>query len=851
MNREEYVHQNTARMEKILGSSAQSGLTEEVIKAKTRKLKKDETIRKRAHPVTAFFRTVLHNGMLPISLAAFALTSPFLGTAAIFPGVLYFLFLCLYFFLFVRREKGMVRHENELIAEVRVIRDGRKCTVSPEKLLVGDLLLLSPGDVLYTHAHVVTDDPMMVYCRRDGAFKLYVKHGGDCFDECVEPFNTLCPGDVIKEGEGRAFVTEKAVDISLTPSQSRITKNHGDVCALATRCAYLISVIIFGIAFFRTCVTADYVFLAKSLLLSIMLISTAGCSFYPLFFDLLFLYRNKKTSVKTGGAFLSVADMEALSEIDSYVLSTRSMFRSARYTVKYFESASGKHITDMMRPSGELSLLADSLFALRRKSRLTNEEEAVFNFCNKHMTGKRVQLCAKTAVDGCVMTSYRTTADGQNFSFVWGDAEQLIPHLVYLSENGKTRVFNGKLRDSMMDGVLRLQKTGYRFLLLAETQARITQDSTVSSLGDMKLLGFFALRRLADTRAIETLERIKSEEKKIFFVHDGESALWLKKEIRLFEDIPIIDGRKETFREELAYFVRGDDLPFCIGVHLSSVQRAQVVSALKASGRRVAAAGRTFEDHRMMRAATAAIAPSKSESEDVPLLVLDIASVRASEHVSAQVETVEKASGILGTFGTFSAALCASLLGRCVVAFLGMLFGTIYLSAEYYALLSIVFDLLALYSFLRIESGTIYYGTAGLVRENRKNFGFFAGFLSGSLLIGAFAVYVAFHRQSFAFTPGSLVFVSLLLMLNVGIWRFSSTGKVTAKLLFPLFSSLAIVFIFVAGYLTEGQIGFDFHAEILFWALIPIVLLLAVGKVFEVYFKQTIFFGLGENNERV
>lgn len=850
MNREQYAQQNTARMEKILGTSSQSGLSVAAVEDRSRNIKTDEKIRKRAHPVSAFFKTFLKSGTLPLTAAAFLLCAPFLGAKIIFPLVLYLVFLCVYFVFFVKRESGIARHKNQLIAEVRVIRDGKKQTVSPENLVMGDLLLLSPGDILYTYAHVVTDEDMTVYCRRNGGAEFSVKHGGDCFDESSEAFNTLYPGDVIREGEGKAFVTERAVAITQGETLSQTVKNHGAVCAIATKTAYLLTTLLLAIAFFRTCFTAEYEFLAKSLLLSAILISTAGCSFYPLFFDLLFLYRNRKTESKHGGAFVSVADMESVADVDSFVLSTRSMFCSARYSTRYFENAVGRRFTDKMRGTEELALFADALFALRRKCCLSMKEEAVLDFCAKYTTGKRVNLYAKTTLNQYTMTSYRQE-DGRSFSLVWGDAEYLIPYLAYLSEDGKTRVLNGKLRDAMLEGVLRLKKSGYRFLLLAETQARITADTAAQSLSDLKLLGFFALRRVTDERVAQTLEALKQEEKKVFFVHDGDDAEWLKKEIRLFDGVPIIDGAKETFREELAFFVRNEDIPFCIGVHLTSVQRAQVVSALENSGRHVAVAGKRFDDHRMMRAATAAIAPAKSEAEDVPTIVLQEAAVRAREHISAQVDTVKRASGILGAFGIFSAALCASLLGRCMIALLGTVFGTIYLGAEYYALLSILFDLLAVYCFIRIDNGTEYRGLAGLVRENRKNLGFFAGFLAGSLLIGLLAVYVALHPENFAFTSGSFVFIALLFMLNVGIWRFSSAGRVSAKLLFPIASCVALVLIFVTGYFTNGRAGFVFHAEILFWALFPIALLLTVGKVFEAYFKHKNFFELGDNNERM
>ncbi|MBE6655376.1 MAG: hypothetical protein E7609_00700 [Ruminococcaceae bacterium] len=852
MNREQYPQQNTARMEKILGSSSQNGLTLREAENRLKKYGKNTLGDERDRPFKAFFKTVFKNGSLPIAVLGFGISSFLLGRVVLLPSLLYLFFLVLYFCFFCRREKEFCAQRERLMPRVRVVRDGKMQSISPEMLVFGDLFLLSPGDVLYAHAHITTDAQMTVYGHRGNVGQLFIKHGGDCFDGSDEPFNTLLPGDIIKEGSGAAFVTEKAKNVALPASSSKTFENHGKTCRIATRISCFLVLIFLGVSALRAVLSGDYAFLGESLSIGTVLLSTSGSSFYSLLFDLLYLYKNGKTAEKNGALFASVSDTESLSVIDSFVLSTRSMFRSARYVAKFFETASGKRIKEKTKGTSELSFLADVLFSVKSKCGLSMEEEAVLGFSEKYATGRRPILYAKSTSEKCTLTSYRNPADGRNFSLVWGDAELLISNVLYLSEDGKTRVLDAKQRDIMLEGIRRFKRNGYRFLLFAETQTRNTKEGMPQSFSDMKLLGFFALRKITDEQATKSLSLLKKENKKVFFVHYGENADWLAGEIALFDGVPILDGAKESFREELSYFIKDDTLSFCIGIHLSSQQKALVASMLETAGRRVLAFGDSFDDHRMMCAATAAIAPfGQEDKQHIPSLVAEAASLRAEEHVSSQVDSVKRAPHLLGVIGVFTAALCASLLGRCAVALFGAVFGKIFLGAEYYALLGVVFDLLALYCFMISNGKTQYEGESGLLRENRKNFSFFAGFLVSALVVGALAAYLAFDSGSVSFVPGSFVFVSLLLMLNVGIWRFSMGKETTARFLYPLASFLTVTFVFLLGHFTNGRLGFLFRPDVLFWALFPIVVLMAVGKLFEAYFEQKNTFHIGENNERM
>ena len=431
MNREQYAQQNTARMEKILGSSATAGLSEVEAKERLRKNGSNRITKRRQHPIRLFFGKIVKNGSLPLALIAFGLAIPFLGLGVLFPAILYLAFLGMYFFFSLQRERGMSLHERALLPRARVVRDGKETFVSPEMLVVGDLISLSEGDILCTYAHITTDSEITAYCMRDGKRELYVKHGGDCFDGSAEPFNLLCPGDIIRDGNGQAFVTAQTDTTLESAPLSDTVKNHGNMCGMATRVSFALSFLLLAIGFFRTCFTADHAFLAECALVATLLIGTSSTSFYEIFFDLLFLYKNKRSLEKNGGLFVSVADAESVAEIDSFVLSTRSMFRSARYVARYFETAGGRRVTEKMRGTAELSLLADALYAMQKKCELSMEEEAALGFCAKHVTGRGVELYAKSIGDGTTLTSYRSRGDGRSFSLVWGSIS--MPFVITIS----------------------------------------------------------------------------------------------------------------------------------------------------------------------------------------------------------------------------------------------------------------------------------------------------------------------------------------------------------------------------------------------------------------------------------
>ena len=88
MNREQYPQQNTARMEKILGTSSQKGLTTQEAETRLKKYGKNRLGDERKNPISAFFATLLKNATLPVAILGFGASAFFLGAKVISAVVL-------------------------------------------------------------------------------------------------------------------------------------------------------------------------------------------------------------------------------------------------------------------------------------------------------------------------------------------------------------------------------------------------------------------------------------------------------------------------------------------------------------------------------------------------------------------------------------------------------------------------------------------------------------------------------------------------------------------------------------------------------------------------------------------
>ena len=104
MNREQYPQQNTARMEKILGSSSQNGLTSKEAKERLKKNGKNTLGDERDGPLLAFLKAIFKNATLPIALLGFGASAFLIGAKVLVSLAFYLAFILLYFFFYLRRE---------------------------------------------------------------------------------------------------------------------------------------------------------------------------------------------------------------------------------------------------------------------------------------------------------------------------------------------------------------------------------------------------------------------------------------------------------------------------------------------------------------------------------------------------------------------------------------------------------------------------------------------------------------------------------------------------------------------------------------------------------------------------
>ena len=139
------------------------------------------------------------------------------------------------------------------------------------------------------------------------------------------------------------------------------------------------------------------------------------------------------------------------------------------------------------------------------------------------------------------------------------------------------------------------------------------------------------------------------------------------------------------------------------------------------------------------------------------------------------------------------------------------------------------FDLFALWCLCRVRTKDDTDGFESKV--TRRSLGLFAGVLCAVVAVGALALWMAAEPHVFRFSYTAFCFVSLLAILNVGVLRFSSVHYSASVLLLPLASAVAaLAFLFAESYYKDYA---WLVPEFPFWILVPIVVLIAVGKAIE------------------
>ncbi len=829
----EYAQYDAAYVGKMLETSLQNGISSASAPMRREKTGKNRVVPEGRVSLARFGSFLVRKLSFFLILAALLLAAfvlPLLTTLAI--GGAYLAYLIVLFCVFSYREREYARVAADSLPYVRVIRDGKLQLISPEELVVGDLLNLSAGDVLFADAYIITESAVEAVCMRDGERETLIKHGGPCYN-IGEEHNILLMGDALRAGQCQALVTRVSENApKLGDEQMSYTeRSQSRLCRMSVRLSTALAGIMLLFSFFFV---RDVFLLARILLCTATLLAISPAAWCELWLDTVFLSRNRKMKVRHGASFSSMQAAEEAAKGNCFLLSTRSIFHSSRYVVRSFESGTGVRISEMSKQNTqELSLISAALLKIREKHEASLTEKHLAAFCKRHVREELSLEIGATAFStergGMSIASVRTLSDGRAFSFVGADPEVLLPYVVAVSEKGRTRLLDKLTKETMLASIRKMKKNGYKLVAYAETQTRVFGDAFPALAADMKLLGFLVLSEIPDEQIENTLTWIKGEQKKAFFFHDGDDPTWITDALPLLRDAPVLDAKDEKIAEKLLIYASSPDIPFAIGLHFSPLLQSKLAHMLSDAGYVTVATGTAFSDHRLMCAADVAIASPKSVTGDNVGIVHVSAGMYAKEHIASEAACVKEAEQLLHTFGVSSAYFCASLLARSVILLVSVLFGVFLLTPILLTVLGFAVDLLAFLCLSHVSS--LSEDDDDVIAARNRNLGFFAGSFFGALAIGGLGLFMTFFAESFRFGIAAFVFLSLLLMLNVGVFRFASARPSRYFILFSVCSLLSFLgFLAVDFIQTQDR---SFYGELPFWALIPTVILFGVGKTVE------------------
>lgn len=832
----EFSQCEVEQVEKTLKTSAQNGLTSGEAQRRLALMGKNRLLPDHSVSFGRFLSLLSRKLSIFFMIFSLVLSSFFLPLyCTLTVSILFLLYLAVLFFVYSYREKGYQSLAAASLPYVCVIRDGKQIRVSPEELVVGDLMKISVGDILYADAYIVSEKNVEAVCKRADVRETYIKHGGACYED-GEPRNLLFFGDVLRAGDCYAFVIDTAHELIKNEwnSMSVSEKSQNRLCRMSARLSLALGGISLLFAFFFV---RETVVLSKILLCVSVIVAISPATWSDFLFDSLFLSRNRKMFLKHGALWASMQAAENVSRGNCYLLPARSVLRGSKYVVRFFESGTGIRISETSsHNTAELSLISSLLLKLREKYAVPFSEKHFTAFCKRHMSDSyRFEIDAmafSNEYKGMSIAAVRNFSDGRAFSFVGADPEDLLPYAASISEKGRTRLLDKQTKETMLSSIRKLKKEGYELIAYAETQTRFHSDVFPSLAADMKLLGFFVLAELSDSKIEFALEKISKEKNKAFFFHNGEDPSLIKESVPLLKDAVIIDAFEEGLTEKLLTYISSSDEPFAIGLHFSPSDQSKLAHLLEDVGHTVVAYGNSFSDHRLMCASSVAITSHKNAGKDTVGMVHTCADAYATEHIASQTACVSEAKTVIRSFDVATAYFCASLLARSVILLCGVLFGVFLLTPISLAILSFGFDFMAYVFLSRVVSRC---EAPDLLSARNRDLGLFLGSFLGSFSIAVLSIFILRFPAIFPFGIATFVFLSLIMMLNVGVFCFASAHVSVYSVLFALLSVFAVA---ISVLLDFFQNGAAFSAVMPFWALIPTVVLVATGRITELIFNS-------------
>ncbi len=209
---EKWFAPDVSEIEKKLKTNAASGLSPRAARSRARKNGEGFFITPKRSALSMFMDTVSDFTIVLLIIASVAALCFGEYATGVCVLVILALNIGVTFFLHLRTQRFFESLEVCFHPSVTVIRGGKAYSVDSERVVEGDVVLLTAGDVLSFDARLITSDKLRVAVRVDRNTVVDCEKRAECRVSDVEydirnmP-NMVHAGSVIKEGSARAIVT--------------------------------------------------------------------------------------------------------------------------------------------------------------------------------------------------------------------------------------------------------------------------------------------------------------------------------------------------------------------------------------------------------------------------------------------------------------------------------------------------------------------------------------------------------------------------------------------------------------------------------------------------------------------
>lgn len=829
MRAEEYAALTVAEVEEALSTTTSNGLSAEQYEKQSSNAPRHAVLPERRVSLGGFIALTMRR-LSPL-LMLFAIVWAALSgrvTLAVIALGFYAAFLLLLFLFYAYRETALGQKEALACPKVTVIRDGRPLKLSPEELVLGDLLLLEPGSVLFATARVLLSDGLTVWTEVGQHRYTMTKNAEVVSGNVKIKPNMLHQGDIVRQGSGRAVVVETAERPIKPPSfDEYLPEKWCQIGQMVTRVGLALLFLALVLRFFLGAQDSFSLFM----LMGASLVAMSPVEWLPLLLAVVFLSKNRLLLRRRGAFLTSPEAAEKLAGADLYVLSSRSVFRNDCHRVRSFMTSDGKVLSaSSVKTNKELTVIATCLLAVRDK-KVLEQEKHLYRFCSRHASDLPLKRIFMSAAEGgaCSIASFCVPGQNRGLTLIGGTPEALLPHVMYASEDGRVHVLDPATKQAMLEQAERLQRNGFRVVAYAESQV-MREASPLSERKDMKLLGFFVLSSLPDRETEKSISALKKQGKKLLLLHEGDDPSPVLAALHADEVAKI--NSDTDWETPLMAFAK--DLTQSIGVLCSfdGMKKAQALRLLSGEGYCVAAVGEDFSEHRMVCAAAVPGSIAPEQAEEANPAVYAAAAFFAPARLGAFWDTVQTSCSMTASLGVLTVLLSVTWVLRAAVCLAGILFGQAVLSLLFLLLLSVAVDLPAVFCVSYTPFSPRVEKDMPLMLRQCQPRAFLSGALAAAVYVGCFALYITLHPESFHFNANGFLLLVVLSLANFIFFSYEKASFSVMSFLFPLYSLMLPAFFLYLGFRSMVG-GIPYSAVLLFWALVPVVVFSLVRRTVE------------------